>query len=362
MPFTLKLPRMAFRRFALGAVAALGFGSLFFSGCSTDLDPNADYKEITVLYSILNPADKIHYVKVTKAFQNNNADARYIAANIPDSTYYGTEMVVKLQKLKADSSVLAEYPLTRIDTTGKEPGTFFSGSQILYRTNSLTLDENATYRVVATNTRTGNVAQSATELLREGNFCIFQVSTSPTTAFRSCYTETNKSSYDADKKGNAIKYNPPANAYIYSVRIDFNFTETTNGIAQNKQVSWYVRSNTLIAPNTTDPDAPIIFQIDDNSFYSNVLNLINTDNDNASTTRTAGNILTTVTAGTKTLATYYQVNNAFSVFSQTRPEFDNVNNGTGLVASRRQKIAAATLSPDALKKLRQDPALQKLKF
>ena len=85
MPFPFNLPRMAFRRFALGAVAAFGFGSLFLAGCSTDLDPNADYKEITVLYSVLNPAEKIHYVKVTKAFQNSNADARDIAANIPDS-------------------------------------------------------------------------------------------------------------------------------------------------------------------------------------------------------------------------------------------------------------------------------------
>src|SRR5205809_8051029 len=98
MPFILKSSHMSFRRFALGAIASLGLASSIFSGCSTDLDTNAPYKEITVIYSVLNPAENIHYVKVNKAFQNKNSDATAIAANIPDSTTYpAEEMQVKLQ-------------------------------------------------------------------------------------------------------------------------------------------------------------------------------------------------------------------------------------------------------------------------
>lgn len=351
MPFTLNSVRMSFRRFALGAVACLGLGSLF-SGCSTDLDPNADYKEITVLYSILNPSERIHYVKVTKAFQNNNADARSIASTLKDSLYYGPEMQVKLQKLKADSSVLAEYPLVRIDTTGKDPGTFFSGSQILYRTHNLALDDQAIYRVVATNTRTGNVAKAATAIIKDARFCVFQVSIKPAPRqLFNCYTETNISDYEPEKKNNNIRFNTPVNGYIYSTRVEFNFTETTDGITQNKQISYDIRTNHLQAP-TTELSGEISFLLEDLLFYNNALNLIDTSHDNATTTRKAGTINTIVTAGSESMATYYQVNNAFSVFTQTRPEFTNVSNGTGLVASRSQKVATANLTLAAFAKLR----------
>jgi hypothetical protein len=362
MPFTLKPVRMSFSRFALGAVACLGLSSLLFSGCSTDLDPNADYKEVTVIYSVLNPSEKIHYVKVTKAFQNTNADARNIASTQPDSMYYkAEEMQVKLQKLKADSTVLAEYPLVRIDTAGKEPGTFFSDRQILYRTPSVTLDDQAIYRVIATNTRTGNVARAATPLVQEGRFCVYQVSIAATFS-GVCYTETNLSKYEPQIKSNFIKFTLPSNAYIYSARIDFDYTETTNGVTQNKTTSWYVRSNFLQSPNNADPFLPISFQVEDNLFYNNLLNLIDTSNDNNTTTRKAGVIRTTVTAGSQNLAKYYQVNNSFSVFSQVRPEFDNVSNGTGLVASRLQKVAGAELTAAALQVLKTDPKYLKLKF
>src|SRR5678815_3303460 len=92
---------MRLRRFALQCLALLSFSSILFSGCSTDLDPNADYKEVMVIYSILNQTDTVHYAKVNKAFLNTNSNALTIAATSPDSITYAADVLdVKLERLR----------------------------------------------------------------------------------------------------------------------------------------------------------------------------------------------------------------------------------------------------------------------
>jgi hypothetical protein len=92
------------------------------------------------------------------------------------------------------------------------------------------------------------------------------------------------------------------------------------------------------------------------------MSLIDTSNDNATTKRTAGDILIAVTAGSNSLATYYRVNNSFSIISQTRPEYDNVKNGYGLVGSRLEKAAIAELSKQAADTLKLGKRYLSLKF
>ena len=56
---------MRLRLFALQCLALLSFSSILFSGCSTDLDPNADYKEVMVIYKIRTTA--ANHAKMKKA-------------------------------------------------------------------------------------------------------------------------------------------------------------------------------------------------------------------------------------------------------------------------------------------------------
>ena len=50
----------------------LGFALILFSGCDNEVDINADWKETIVVYGLLNPNDSIQYIKVNKAFLNEN--------------------------------------------------------------------------------------------------------------------------------------------------------------------------------------------------------------------------------------------------------------------------------------------------
>ncbi|MFC5272067.1 hypothetical protein [Adhaeribacter terreus] len=356
---------MRFRQFAFRYLVALSFGAFVFSSCSTDLDPNAEYKEVMVMYSILNQEDTIHYAKVNKAFLNTNSNALTIAATNPDSTTYPEEgLVVKLERLSTkDSSVLNSYPMERFVSTNKEAGTFFGPSQVLYRTKPnqpgpLT-DENAIYRVVATNPKSGLTTSGATQLVqrnessRSQRFSIFKVS-----YISSGYPpldQIDTSKYEPEKL-NRVEFRGPVNASIYSVKLTFNYVESDGVTSQKKQLSWYIRNNFL------QEAKEIRFDVEDRLFYTNLLNMIDTSQDKPGTVRTAGDILVTVTAGSESLATNFRINNSFSIFSQVKPEWDNIKNGTGLIGARVQRVVKTRLSQAALAELINNSQYQKLKF
>ena len=344
--------------FAARLAVFLSFSIAFLSGCSTELDSNADYKEVLVIYSVLDPDQTTHFAKVNKAFLNTNSNALTIAANNPDSTQYGDELRVVLQQLRPDSSVMAEHAMERFIATGKEPGTFFSGEQVLYRTtNSVVLDDQSVYRVVATNTETGVTASGATQIVKDTpstpakGLCIYQISRSfaPNNA---CFTENQPSPFEPEVPS-TITFHQAPNAKIYTVKLTFKFWETTDGVREEKQVQWYVRNN-FIQESSADPS----MQMEKDFFITNLQALIDRSQDNATTSREPGDVFITVTGGSPSLELYYRINNSFSIISQTRPEYDNISNGTGLVASRRSKTARGFLTPNAIKYLQAYPDLK----
>ena len=69
----------------LVVLTAVLAGSVWY-GCSTDFDVNAEWRDVTVIYGLLDQADSVHYIKVTKAFLGAG-DAYHMAA-VKDSSHY----------------------------------------------------------------------------------------------------------------------------------------------------------------------------------------------------------------------------------------------------------------------------------
>ena len=103
--------------------------SLFFS-CSTDFDVNAEWKDITVVYCLLNQNDSAHYVKVNKAFLGEQ-DA-YIMAQISDSFNY-ENINVSLEQWNNDNRIKI-IPLEKTTEIVKQPGIFATDNNIIYKT------------------------------------------------------------------------------------------------------------------------------------------------------------------------------------------------------------------------------------
>jgi hypothetical protein len=62
------------------------FTGFVLSGCQKDFDIQADWKDITVVYGILDQGNRVQYIKVNKAFLGEGNNLVY--ASNPDSNNY----------------------------------------------------------------------------------------------------------------------------------------------------------------------------------------------------------------------------------------------------------------------------------
>jgi len=110
------------------------------TACSTELDINEPYKDITIVYGLLNQKESVHFVKVNKAFlgEGNALDM----ALVRDSSEYSGEAIsyAKVFRVNSSGAVLDSFPLLDTLVQNREPGTFYAPVQKLFyfRTDSFT--------------------------------------------------------------------------------------------------------------------------------------------------------------------------------------------------------------------------------
>ncbi|HEX5626239.1 MAG TPA: hypothetical protein VFX48_09500, partial [Saprospiraceae bacterium] len=104
---------------------------LILSSCSEDFQLTEPYKDIPVVYGIIKRTDTAQYIRVQKAFVDENLAASQIAKN-PDSLYY-TNPEVKL----INATTKKEYTLFRVDGNlegyPREAGPFATAPNYLYK-------------------------------------------------------------------------------------------------------------------------------------------------------------------------------------------------------------------------------------
>lgn len=178
------------------AVLAMAF---ICTSCSKDFNSNAEYKDVTVVYGILNPNETDHYIKIYKAFlTDSNA---YEAAQVYDSLYYFDKINAVVEEY-VNGRLSATFPLTPVTDVPRDSiGDFASPDQLLYKF-SHTLNPSAIYKLVITNLENGRVITAETSVV--GSFYISKPSdntgqisihnTTPATV--ECPTPQNACSYD----------------------------------------------------------------------------------------------------------------------------------------------------------------------
>ncbi len=116
--------------------AALLAGAFLLNSCSNDFELTSEWKEIPVVFAILNPSDEFHYVRIEKAFLDPERNALEVA-QIADSLYYPEGAISVFIKQKDNAAL---YPLTRVDgnTVGfvRDTGIFATTPKWLYRFSS----------------------------------------------------------------------------------------------------------------------------------------------------------------------------------------------------------------------------------
>ncbi|MCK4662474.1 MAG: DUF4249 family protein [Bacteroidales bacterium] len=136
-----------------------------FASCSTELDVNAEWDEIPVIYCLLNQNDSVHYVRINKSFMGNE-DA-YVMAAESDSLYFNN-IEVFLERWKNNSRI--EIISLEITTEiVKDTGIFASDKNIIYKTNEQLFDDSE-YKLVVNFPNPEDNVYATTELIK--NFSV----------------------------------------------------------------------------------------------------------------------------------------------------------------------------------------------
>ena len=205
-----------------------------FSSCSTKVDLYADYKDVAIVYAMLDTKADTNFVKIIRAYcgtNDNPIDATEVAL-IADSNNYPGKLDARIIELKNSHGGLYEptgrvIPLDTITIHDKQEGAFYAPDQKLYYTTepflSGSAESNYKYRLVAVKPN-GDSLTALTNTVGNEEFAI----TSSSIGFQQ------KPSQDML----CIYFRADGMASFYEIQMQFNYREKIAGQAmKHKHVS-----------------------------------------------------------------------------------------------------------------------------
>lgn len=303
----------------------------FMISCNKDLNVNADWKDITVVYGLLDQHTDTTFVKITKAFLGPGDAMQF--AQIPDSSYYPDKLEVLLEEYDGNN-LRDSFSLDTITIHNKEAGDsiFFYPDQLMYYTTA-PLNQDYIYRLKIKNRRTGKEITAETGLVH--NFSIDRpqiiASFPPGQTFE-------------------VKWEPAKNGKRYQLVIRFLYYESLKTDPQNlvlKSVDWTVFNN---IKSTENQILPFDYYFPGDAFYAVIGSRIPVNPD---VTRSAYRALFLFSVAADDMATYMDVTEPSLSLIQEKPSFTNITNGIGLFSSRFVKatdsLALSSITLNELK-------------
>jgi hypothetical protein len=298
--------------------------SITFSSCETDVDINADWKEITIVYGLLNQQDATHYLRINKAFLGGNAME---IAKIADSSSYGGSLEVKLQGINLNNNqVVQEIKFDTITINDKDTGIFYNPYMLVYKATAQ-LNPDLRYSLLVTNTTSGMEISAQTELIAD--FGITKPPSGGKATFAPGFTTE-------------FAWRTAVNGKRYQPTIRFHYMELPSGSSDTiyKFIDW-----TLPAQFAEDLSGNVTqsIEVSNDGFYAFINNTVKPREFNGK--RLCGVVDFMVAAAGIEYDTYLRVNEPSNSLVQDKPEYTNINNGFGVLSSRLNISKDRHLSP-----------------
>lgn len=306
----------------------------FFASCSTDVNLYADYKDIPVVYGLLDVTQDTNYVRINRAFSGSNdnpINANEVAL-IADSCNYPGKLNARICRYGKIASSFAEYTLEDsrvLDTMtihNKQEGTFYSPDQLVYFVVSDQSNQNRAFFKTNTAAKTykyrleifmdNDTVSSETGLVGGENFAILN----NLVVFSS----------EPSDKSRKMSFKAADNAEMYDVKMEFNYQEKHGSQLTDQKVSWSYGSKGVDEYNYEDGYYYINYL--ENTLFNLLSAKIGADTVNVE--RYFGDFVISVAAGGEELYNYIQINSTGGNLSQTIPDYTNVNGGYGVFSSR----------------------------
>ena len=331
--------------------------------CKTDFDTIAPYKDISVVYCLLDQRDSITYLKLNKAFLGEGNALVY--ASVEDSSNYPYPLNAWLEQWSANGDSLGV--LFHFDTTtiyNKEPGTFYNPEQVIYKGGpdhyayiryiiqppydtvgyqKIWLDENSIYKLKIEDPVTGKMISAQTSLVE--NFKITRPFPGSTT-IKFVTNPSGPTTFAWTKAPNDTE-----NKFRYDLQIVFNYRERVqSGDTINK---FLMLASGIVYPSPGN--AEISYYYYDNNFFASCLNNIPYKDAAEEATvvqRYTKNIEVIVSAANADYNLYMQVYEPSTSIAQEKPTFTNIDNGIGIFSSRYQISATKRLHAETVQDLK----------
>lgn len=316
-----------------------------FNACSTKVELYADYKDIPIIYGLLNSSQDTNFVRINRAFSGNNdnpINANQVAL-IADSCNYPGKLKAYIVEYKESygGSYTPTGDTLMLDTItihDKQEGAFYAPDQKVYFTTGrekfLNNSANTTYKYKLFVFKDNDTVRAETGLVGGQEFKII-------TSSLSFSAEPN----DRTKK---IKFTSANNAVFYDMKMVFNYQESVNGgpLTDKKVVYSFGSKNT---DELANEDQMYIMFYGENTLFNLLEEAIGADtvlypaHPNVVRYFEKKPMQIYLSAGGYELYNYIQVNSQ-SGFSQTIPDYTNIIGGYGVFSSRVNLMKEVSIS------------------
>ena len=297
--------------------------------CETDFEVNAEWKEVTVVYGLLDQSQPQQYIKINKAYLGEG-DALQMASVADSVNYNPADLEVKIFKVKEGDTLGF---VTLYDTIlEKDSGLFATDENIIYTTPSnFFLTNNADekeYILSIVNKKSGKQVWAKTNLI---NGLTLDNNSLMKMGFYSTDVLNPNATAPYEKVTTTVKWNHSKNGHIYQIIARIYYWEYYNDGTNSLEYLDWVQPTQLY-----EGSSDMIYTFDGDAFV-NFISANIPAMQNEINYRDLAYMELKYTVGSEDLYTYMAVNEPFEGIVQERPVFSNINNGIGLFSCRFNK-------------------------
>ena len=325
---------MKLRALFLGCIAL----TMLLASCKNEVDINADWKDVPVVFGLLDPDSLTQYIRVSRVFLGEGDALQY--AQVQDSLYYNAEDIeVKIVEM-LNGNQTRSWILNDTTSIPKDEGVFAGPEQIVYYFQvpaNQKLNKNASYMLTIKNKKTGNELTGNTLLVEK-------VSLQTPSSFAQQVNII-------PRQNSFVKWTSSKNGKVYEVVLNFIYREETPGNPERVRKVVPINFGRFTSGDD-DGGEELSREIDPLSVYQVLVASIPASTTDNPRIRYADSLEYIINVGDEDLYTYISVNQPSNTVAQERPQFNNVENGIGLFASRtvfNRKIILGAATTDSLK-------------
>ncbi len=300
--------------------------------CSKDIEINDDYKDITIVYGLLDSEDSLSYIRIEKAFLSEGSI--YQDAQIADSNQYPYKLEVSVSDANGMRIVF--------DTTtvyNKEEGIFYKDKMKVYVADTKgKLRPNTMYTLKVRNPKTGQEQTSRCKLLDASAFLYESYYPGPRVGFT---------------KNNHMKFKTIRDVSAYQLLIRFHYIDS---LTTDHTISYH-HVDMLTPMLFSNPDAagtPVNYPVNGNTWFAVIKAKIPVK---PNVLRFADKVEFIMYMADTDYKTYMEIHQPNSSLVIDRPEFTNITNGYGLFAARTRYATEHKLNGKTVVALQAIPEL-----